>query len=142
MKKEQQKEVVEEKIEDQIQKLINTQMEEIKEQTKKDKITITLDKIVSLNIIEFRLDISIPKEKSQENYEFLLEINLIYNKIHLFSKNIKEISDGRDLYSDVMTDNKIKNDIFKKEEFNLKQIINNLKLFIDNLPNNLKNSKN
>ena len=89
MKKEQQKEVVEEKIEDQIQKLINTQMEEIKEQTKKDKITITLDKIVSLNIIEFRLDISIPKEKSQENYEFLLEINLIYNKIHLFSKNIK-----------------------------------------------------
>ena len=116
MKKEQQKEVVEEKIEDQIQKLINTQMEEIKEQTKKDKITITLDKIVSLNIIEFRLDISIPKEKSQENYEFLLEINLIYNKI--------------------------KNGIFKKEEFNLKQIINNLKLFIDNLPNNLKNSKN
>ena len=140
MKKEQ-KEVIEEKIEDQIQKIINTQIEEIKEQTKKDKISLTLDKIVSSNINEFRLDIAIPKEKSQENYEFSLEINLIYNKIHLFSKNIKEIADCRDLYSNVMKDSKIKNDNFKKEDFNLKLIIDNLKIFIENLPNNLKDSK-
>ena len=40
-----------------------------------------------------------------------------------------------------MKDSKIKNDNFKKEDFNLKLIIDNLKIFIENLSNNLKDSK-
>ena len=143
MKKEQkQKEENEVKIEDEVQAILNSQMKEIKEQTKKEKISLILDKILSLNIIEFRLEISIPKENSQENYEFLLEINLIHKKIHLFSKNIKEISDCRDVYPEVMKNSKLSVINFKKEKLDLKLIIENLKLFISDLPNILKNAKN
>lgn len=141
MKEEKKGEVVEEKYEDQIQELINSQIKEIKEETTKEKITLALDKVVSLNLMEFNLNISIPEEKTQEKYEFLLEINLIYDKIHLFSLNIKEISDGRDLYPEVMKDQKIKNDNFNKDKLNLKLIIKNLKTFISNLPNILTNTK-
>ena len=132
----------EEKSEEQIHNIINTQMEEIKDQLKKDKIVLTLEKFINLNIIEFHLDISIPKENSQENYKFLLNINLIYNTIHLYSKNIKEISDCRDIYPEIMKENDVKNDNFQKEKFDLKLIINNLKAFTTNLLNILKNSKN
>jgi hypothetical protein len=140
MKKEK-KEIIEEKYEDQIQHLINSQMKEIKEETRKEKIILTLDKIESLNLMEFNLNISIPKEKAQENYEFLLEINLIYDTIHLFSKNIKEISDGRDLYPEIMKNQNLKNDKFNKNKFDLKLLLNNLKSFISNLPKILANSK-
>jgi hypothetical protein len=132
----------EEKYEDKVQSIIQSQMKEIKEETKKEKISLILDKVVSLNIIEFIFQISIPEEKSQENYKFLLEINLIYNKIHLYSINIKEISDGRDLYYEIMKENNIRNDYFNKDKFNLKLIVKNLKLFVQNLSENLKNSKN
>ena len=74
----QQKIKKEEKLEEQIQNIINTQMEEIKEQIKKEKVNLTLEKFINLHIIEFHLYISTPKENSQENYEFLLNINLIY----------------------------------------------------------------
>ena len=131
----------EEKLEDQIQNIINTQMQEIKEQTKKEKISLALDKIISTNLVEFRLDISIPSENSKDNYQFTLEISLVYNTIHLYSKNIKELSDCRDLYSEIMKENNLKNDIFNRDKFNLKSIITNLKLFISNLPNILKNTK-
>lgn len=141
MKKEKKEGVNEEKYEEQIQNLINSQMQEIKEETKKEKISLSLDKIISLNLMEYHLNISIPEEKSQENYEFMLEINLVYNTIHLYSINVKEISDCRDLYPDVMKDNNLKNDIFKKEKFSLKSIIKNLKAFILNLPNILTNTK-
>ena len=139
--KKNEKEEKEEKIEDIVQNIINSQMTEIKEQTKKEKISLALDKICSENLMEFRLDIGIPAEKSQDNYEFVLEINLVYNTIHLFSKNIKELSDCRDLYPDVMKEQNIKNDYFNKDKFDLKLIIKNLKLFISDLPNILKNTK-
>ena len=135
-----QKEEKEVKIEDQIQNIINRQMEEIKDQTKKEKISLVLDKVLSLNLMEFRLDIGIPADKSQENYEFTLEINLIYNTIHLFSKNIKALSDCRDLYPEIMKEQNLKNDFFNKDKFDLKLIIKNLKLFISNLSNILKNT--
>ena len=138
----QQKAKEEEKLEEQIQNIINAQMEEIKEQIQKEKIILTLEKFINLNIIELLLDISIPKENSQENYEFLLNINLIHNTIHLYSKNIKEISDCRDIYPDIMKENNIKNDKFQKEKLDLKLIIKNLKTFISNLTNILKNTKN
>ena len=130
-----------EKYEDIVQSIIQSQIREIKEETKKEKISLILDKIVSLNIIEFRLEITIPDEKGQENYKFIIEINLIYNKIHLFSLDIKQISDCRDLYSEIMKENNIKNDNFNKDKFNLKSIVTNLKSFIQNLSENLKNSK-
>ena len=44
----------EEKIEDIVQKIINGQITEIKEETKKEKISISLNKITSLNINEFQ----------------------------------------------------------------------------------------
>ena len=142
MKKEKKfEEEEEEKLEDQVQTIINTQMNEIKEQTKKEKIYLALDKIISTHLTEFRLDITIPSEIRTENYQFTLEISLVYNTIHLYSKNIKELSDCRDLYSEVMKDNNLKNDIFIKDKFNLQLIITNLKLFISNLPSILKNTK-
>ena len=143
MKKEKmvEKEEEEEKLEDQVQSIINAQMQEIKEQTKKEKISLALDKIISTNLVEFRLDISFPSENNKETYQFTLEISLVYNTIHLYSKNIKEISDCRDLYFEVMKDNILKNDFFNKDKFNLKLIITNLKLFISNLPNILKDTK-
>ena len=141
MKKEKKEEITEEKYEDQIQNLINSQMKEIKEETEKEKIIITLDKVISLNLMEFNLNISIPEEKTQEKYEFLLDINLIYNTIHLFSINMKDISDGRDLYPEVMKNQNLKNDRFNKNKFDLKSLINNLKTFISNLPKILPNSK-
>ena len=106
-------ELKEEKIEDIVQKLVNGQITEIKEETKKEKISISLNKISSLNINEFQLNISIPDTKSQEALEFIVEFNLIYNKIHLYSINIKELSDCRDLYPDIM---QTLNDNFIKEK--------------------------
>lgn len=144
MKKEKktEKENQEEKYEDIVQKVLNSQMQEIREETKKEKITLILDKIFSVNLMEFRLEISLPSDKPQENYQFVLEINLIYNTIHLFSKNIKPISDCRDLYQEIMKEEKIKNDNFNKDKFNLKLIIKNLKAFVSNLSKILENSKN
>ena len=128
----------EEKIEDIVQKIINGQITEIKEETKKEKISISLNKISSLNINEFQLNISIPDTSSQEHLEFIVEFNLIYNKIHLYSINIKELSDCRDLYPDIM---QTLNDNFQKDKFDLKTLIKNLKNFVQNLPNILKDSK-
>ena len=128
----------EEKIEDIVQKIINGQITEIKEETKKEKISISLNKISSLNINEFQLNISIQDTSSQEHLEFIVEFNLIYNKIHLYSINIKELSDCRDLYPDIM---QTLNDNFQKDKFDLKTLIKNLKNFVQNLPNILKDSK-
>ena len=133
------KEEKQEKIEDIVQKIVNGQITEIKEETKKEKISISLNKISSLNINEFQLNISLPDTKSQEALEFIVEFNLIYNKIHLYSINIKELSDCRDLYPDIM---QTLNDNFIKEKFDLKTLIKNLKNFVLNLPETLKNSKN
>lgn len=124
-----------------VQNIIKSQMQEIKEKTKEEKILLALDKIISENLIEFHLEIGIPDEKSQDNFEFVLEINLIYNVIHLFSKNIKGLSDGRDLYPEIMKELNLKNDFFSKDKFDLKLIIKNLKLFISNLKDVLNNSK-
>ena len=135
------KEEKEEKIEDIVQKIINDQITEIKEETKKEKISIALNKISSININEFQLNISIPDTSSQEHLEFIVEFNLIYNKIHLYSLNIKELSDCRDLYPDLM---QTLNDDFHKEKFELKTLVKNLKNFVQRLPNILKekNTKN
>ena len=131
----------EENLESELENLINSKIEAIKEQMKKEKITITFEKNLNLNIVDFHLNITIPDEKSQENYEFLLEINLVYNTIHLYSKNIKIISDCRDIYPDVMKESNLKNDIFNKDKFDLELLVKNIKLFISNLPNLLKESK-
>ena len=136
----------EEKIEDIVQNYINNQISEIKEETKKEKISIVLNKITSLNITEFQINIDIPDTSTHEIYQFIVEINLIYNKIHLYSLNIKELSDSRDLYSYIMTpkkenDKESFNDKFIKEKFNLKNLIQNLKIFVQNLPDIKKNSK-
>ena len=134
MEKKEEKEK-EEKIEDIVQNIINNQITEIKEETKKEKISIVLNKISSLNINEFQVNISIPDTSSQEHFEFIVEFNLIYNKIHLYSINIKELSDCRDLYPDIM---QTLNDDFDKDKFDLKLLVSNLKLFVKNLPNTLK----
>ena len=128
-------EKIEEKIEDVVQKIINGQISEIKEETKKEKISIALNKISSLNINEFQLNISLPDVSSQGHLEFIVEFNLIYNKIHLYSLDIKELSDCRDLYPDIM---QTLNDDFHKDKFELKVLIQNLKNFVQNLPNILK----
>ena len=128
----------EEKIEDIVQKIINSQITEIKEETKKEKISIALNKISSLNLNEFQLNISIPDTTSQEHLEFIVEFNLIYNKIHLYSINIKEISDCRDLYPEIM---QTLNDNFNKDIFDLKILIKNLKNFVQNLPTLIKTPK-
>ena len=131
-------EKIEEKIEDVVQKIINGQISEIKEETKKEKISIALNKISSININEFQLNISIPDISSQGHLEFIVEFNLIYNKIHLYSLDIKELSDCRDLYPDIM---QTLNDDFHKDKFELKVLIQNLKNFVQNLPNILKENK-
>ena len=129
------KEEKEEKIEDIVQKIINDQITEIKEETKKEKISITFNKISSLNINEFQLNISIPDVSSQDLLEFIVDFNLIYNKIHLYSLNIKSLSDCRDLYPDIM---QTLNDDFHKDKFVLKTLIENLKNFVKNFQNILK----
>ena len=88
---EKKEEKIEEKIEDIVQNIINSQITEIKEETKKEKISIALNKISSININEFQLNISIPDISSQGHLEFIVEFNLIYNKIHLYSLDIKEL---------------------------------------------------
>ena len=124
-----------------IEKMLNTQKDEIKEQLKKEKITIVMNKFFYINIADYQINITIFDEKTQINQEFLLEINLIYNTIHLYSKNIKLISDYRDLYPKIMIDKELKNDLFNKDDFDLKLIIKNLKIFISNLSENLKETK-
>ena len=131
----------EEKIEDQVQNFINNQISEIKEETKKEKISIVLNKITSLNITEFQINIDIPDTSTHEIYQFIVEINLIYNKIHLYSLNIKEFSDSRDLYSYVIQKKENFNDNFIKDKFNLKNLVKNLKNFVQNLSEIRKNSK-
>ena len=121
--------------------MLNSKIEEINEQIKKEKITIVLNKSFYMNIIDFHIYITIPDANSQENYEFLLDINLIYNTIHLYSKNIKTISDCRDLYPDIMKECNFKNDSFNKDKFDLQLLIKNIKNFISDLPKHLNNSK-
>ena len=91
---------------------------------------------------EFQINIDIPDPKTHEIYQFIVEINLIYNKIHLYSLNIKELSDCRDLYSYVMLKKEnYYNDNFIKDKFILKDLITNLKTFVQNLSEIKKNSK-
>ena len=74
------------KLEIEVESMLNSKIEEINPEIKKEKIIIVLNKSFYMNIIDFHLNITIPDANSQDNYEFLLEINLIYNTIHLFSK--------------------------------------------------------
>ena len=129
------------KLEIEVENMLNSKIEEINPEIKKEKIIIVLNKSFYMNIIDFHLNITIPDANSQDNYEFLLEINLIYNTIHLFSKNIKTISDCRDLYPEIMKESNLKNDYFNKDKFDLKLLIKNLKIFITDLPKHLANSK-
>lgn len=66
-----------------------------------------------------------------KDYEFILEISLTRNRIHLYSLNIPYISDGRDLLSNI--NQSIKTDIFDLKKFDLMEIIQNLKIFTNDI---------
>ena len=79
---------------------------------------------------EYYIFLYIPsKENNNKNFELLLLINLLKNRIYLYSFNIVKISDGRDLLPFIT--NKLKNlsligRFYLGEEYNI-NIISNLK---------------
>ena len=118
-------------------KLISVQIEQIESKFKEENISISFRKIPYLNIIEYYIEITIFNEKTNEKNEFILDINLVYNTIHLYSKNLKYLSDGRDLFPYITNS---KNAFFNLKEFKLLTIIQNTKNFLTNVSEAIKNN--
>ena len=77
---------------------------------------------------EYYIFLYIPsKENNNKNFELLLLINLLKNRIYLYSFNIVKISDGRDLLPFIT--NKLYNKI-NLNSLNLIQLVENINKFI------------
>ena len=76
------------------EKILETNISLLKNQLKKDNIFLQ----TKFNSFTYYLYLFFPtKEKSNNNIELLLFINLLTDRIYLYSLNLIQISDGRDL---------------------------------------------
>lgn len=106
------------------EKIIETKIIELQNKLKNEKIYFLYEK----KSFEYYLFLYFPtKENKEKKIELLLLINVLKNRIYLYSLNIIQISDGRDLLPFIT--NKLYNKIDYKS-FNLIQLIENINKFV------------
>ena len=116
-------------------KIIEEKIEYLQENLKDENILFESKKMPYDKTLEYQIIFSFPliiENEEKKNIKFLLSINLIKNKIYLFSLNLSEISDGRDLLPFI---NLSKSNIFNIEDLNLLTIIEKIKIFLSTLSN-------
>ena len=116
--------------------LLLKKFEDLKIKEFSENMSINYSKAKYDQIIEYHLNISFPNPYSQEQtifpntINFILEIILSQKTIHLYSKNLNPISDGRDLLPSLFNTPIVYLNINKLD---LLTIIKHLKNFINNL---------
>ena len=116
------------------EKLIESKIRDLQENLESTDISLEYKQMPYEKISEYHIIISFPyidEENNEENIEFLLLINLSKMKIYLYSLNLFQISDSRDLLPFV---NQTNRNNFNLESLNLFNIIENIKIFISTLP--------
>lgn len=115
------------------EKVIESKIQILESNLKKDNISIEYKKMPYEKISEYQIIISFPllNENKNENYKFLLLINLTKKKIYLYSLNLVQISDSRDLLHFIAQN---LNNKFNSE-INLLNIIEGIKHFLKSFPN-------
>ena len=116
-------------------KIIEEKIEYLQENLKDENILFESKKMPYDKTLEYQIIFSFPliiENEEKKNIKFLLSINLIKNKIYLFSLNLSEISDGRDLLPFI---NLCKSNKFNIDDLNLLTIIEKIKIFLSTLSN-------
>ena len=109
------------------EKLLETKIIELQNKLEKDKINIQYEKKYS----DYYLFLYFPLNKDSKNsMKLLLLINTIKNRMYLYSLNIIQISDGRDLLPFIT--NKLYNKI-NYNSLNLITLIENINKFVSSL---------
>ena len=116
------------------EKKIESKIQILQETIQKDNIVLQYKKMPYENISEYQIILYFPKEndedkENKENIKLLLLINLTKKKIYLYSLNITQISDVRDLFPFI----NYKNIKFDYESTDLLGIVENIKNFISNI---------
>lgn len=106
----------------------------------KENILLVYNKLANKKSTEYKIDISFKNNKNNTNntlpneyLDFILQINLTKKEIILFSKNIKPISDGRDILPliSIKKFTTINNNFFSLDDIDILDIVNNIKKFIE-----------
>lgn len=108
-------------------------LKQLSEEIFKEEIILVYNKKSYKNklISEYQIDLLFPTNIEEENYEFILEINLTDKKIHLFSKNLPFITDFRDLLPIISP---CPNDILFLKERNFFDLVNDIQNFLEKVP--------
>ena len=127
--------------------ILLTKFEDLKKKLLPEKININYSKSNYANLLEYQLNLSFPNNDFNnintnqntpangiESYsiDFILEIILNQKIIHLYSKNIPVISDGRDLLPSFFHTPNIS---FNLNELNLLSIVEHIKTFLSSISN-------
>ena len=114
------------------EKLLEKKCENIKDKIMKYNILLKYNKINTKKNLLYHINISFPNISEPKNdYEFIFEINLTKKTIILFSKNIKPISDGRDILPLINHTPTITNNYSLIDDINILDITNKIKIFIE-----------
>ena len=117
------------------EKKFEEKCQNVQDKMMRQNILFIFNKTSTKKYSEYNINISIPNNKSQkqnEDYEFILSLNLTKKNILLFSKNINPISDGRNILP-LITQNKnkkVKLNFHSLEEIDLFEIIKDLNQFL------------
>jgi hypothetical protein len=117
------------------EKKIESKIQILQENIQKEDIVLQYKKMPYENISEYQIILYFPSEndennETKENIKVLLLINLTKKKIYIYSLNINQISDARDLFHFISQKNIMK---FNYESINLLDIIENIKNFVSNI---------
>ena len=114
------------------EKLLEKKCENAKDKIMKYNILLKYNKINTKKNLLYHINISFPNISEPKNdYEFIFEINLTKKTIILFSKNIKPISDGRDILPLIINTPTITNNYSLIDDINILDITNKIKIFIE-----------
>ena len=114
------------------EKILEKKCEHAQDKIIKENILLIYNKINSKKNIEYHINIIFQnKKKSKEDITFILTINLTKKIIMLYSKNIKPISDGRDILPLITNTPTITNNFFLIDDINILDIINKIKIFVE-----------
>lgn len=114
------------------EKLLEKKCENAKDKIMKYNILLKYNKINTKKNLLYHINISFPNiSEPKIDYEFIFEINLTKKTIILFSKNIKPISDGRDILPLIINTPTITNNYSLIDDINILDITNKIKIFIE-----------
>ena len=114
------------------EKLMELKIKDLQEKLENKDISLEYKQMPYEKISEYHIMISFPPltEENEENVKFLILINLSKMKIYIYSLNLFQISDFRDLYPFI---NQTNRNNFNLESLNLFNIIENIRIFLPSL---------